>query len=286
MGMIRKYGNKIERFIASDSGQQFFNFAYSIGAAIVIWGALFKLLHMKGGELLLSIGMGTEVVMFILAAFDRPPKPYRWEEVFPELDGRDGSREKIVERMSATRKIPAMSAPVAQVTPSVAVAEDVSPELFSANDAYLAQLKSAGEQLRQLGETAGKLNAVQQTIISSYDAVLSNKDVIKASAEGYAEQMQALSRNISGLNTIYEIQLKSISGQLDAIDRVNKGIKEIRDMYERSAEQSTRYVEETEKMARHIEQLNHVYEKMLHAMTVNMYNPVRSETATSTENMK
>ena len=98
--------------------------------------------------------------------------------------------------------------------------------------------------------------------------------------------MQALSRNISGLNTIYEIQLKSISGQLDAIDRVNKGIKEIRDMYERSAEQSTRYVEETEKMARHIEQLNHVYEKMLHAMTVNMYNPVRSETATSTENMK
>ena len=81
--------------------------------------------------------------------------------------------------------------------------------------------------------------------------------------------MEALNRNIQGLNTIYEIQLKSISSQLDAIDRVNRGIKDIRDMYEKSAEQSTRYCEETEKMARYMQQLNTVYERMIHAMTLN-----------------
>jgi gliding motility-associated protein GldL len=86
--------------------------------------------------------------------------------------------------------------------------------------------------------------------------------------------MENLNRNIQGLNTIYEIQLKSISSQLDAIDRVNRGIKDIRDMYEKSAEQSARYCEETEKMARYMQQLNQVYEKMIHAMTINMYNPM------------
>ena len=49
MGKIKKFGNVIERFMHGSKGQRFFNFAYSIGAAIVIWGALFKILHLPGG---------------------------------------------------------------------------------------------------------------------------------------------------------------------------------------------------------------------------------------------
>lgn len=89
MVKIRKYANFIERFLHGPGGQRFFNFAYSIGAAIVIWGALFKILHLPGGNLLLCIGMGTEIAMFILTAFDRPPKEYAWEEVFPVLDSKN-----------------------------------------------------------------------------------------------------------------------------------------------------------------------------------------------------
>lgn len=99
--------------------------------------------------------------------------------------------------------------------------------------------------------------------------------------------MQALNHNIGGLNTIYEIQLKSVSSQLDAIDRVNRGIKEIRDMFERSAAQSAQYCEETEKMARYMQQLNSVYEKMITAMTINMrpMMPMQAPAdATQTEN--
>ena len=86
--------------------------------------------------------------------------------------------------------------------------------------------------------------------------------------------MEALNRNVTGLNTIYEIQLKSISSQLDSIDRVNSGLKDIRDMYEKSAAESARYCDETEKMAHYMKQLNSVYEKMIKAMTVNMYQPM------------
>ncbi|MDE6469214.1 MAG: gliding motility protein GldL, partial [Muribaculaceae bacterium] len=87
MGKVQQYKSGISAFISSENGQRFFNFAYSIGAAIVIWGALFKILHLPGGNTLLSIGMGTEVLMFVLTAFDRPPKEYKWEDVFPALKG-------------------------------------------------------------------------------------------------------------------------------------------------------------------------------------------------------
>ena len=89
MGKAEKYKNSIEKFLQWEGGQRLFNFAYSIGAAIVILGALFKILHLPGGNFLLSLGMGTEVVMFILTAFDRPAKEYKWEEVFPVLESKD-----------------------------------------------------------------------------------------------------------------------------------------------------------------------------------------------------
>jgi hypothetical protein len=82
--------------------------------------------------------------------------------------------------------------------------------------------------------------------------------------------MQALSRNISGLNTIYEIQLKSVSSQLDTIDKVNAGLNNIRAMYENGSNDSFRIRQETEHMTQTLAQLNAIYERMLQAMTVNM----------------
>ena len=128
--------------------------------------------------------------------------------------------------------------------------------------------------MQHLRETTAALNNVSDVLLESYRAITENSENITRSSAGYVEQMQDLNRNIGGLNTIYEIQLKSISSQLDSIDRVNRGIKDIRDMYEKSAGQSARYCEETEKMARYMQQLNSVYEKMITAMTVNMYRPM------------
>lgn len=261
MVKIRKYANVIERFLHGEKGQRFFNFAYSIGAAIVIWGALFKILHLPGGSLLLCIGMGTEIAMFILTAFDRPPKEYAWEEVFPVLDSKNvedrpdfsahpevvvaGGAYPAGEYSEATAGV--AIAPGAVVSAPQSVPE--LPELPKVTDfaevsaEYVSQMQSIAEQMAKLNET-------------------------------YSEHMQDLNRNVAGLNTIYEIQLKSISSQLETIDHVNRGLKDIRDMYEKSANESTRYCEETEKMARYMRQLNAVYEKMITAMTINMQNPM------------
>lgn len=282
MKKIRKYKNIIERFLSGESGQRFFNFAYSIGAAVVIWGALFKILHLPGGNTLLCIGMGTEVLMFILTAFDRPSRDYHWEEVFPVLsshnpderpDFAEGSAVVINGAAPTAAEAGKEAAAAAKAFTAPILTGDASVDVAAVTDNYIERLNSIATQMAQLETSTAALNAASDTLLGAYRAITENSDSVGASSTGYVEQMQALNRNIQGLNTIYEIQLRSVSSQLDAIDRVNQGIKDIRDMYERSAGQSTRYAEEAEKLTRQMEQLNHLYERMIKAMTVNMYNP-------------
>ncbi|MDE5594946.1 MAG: gliding motility protein GldL [Muribaculaceae bacterium] len=314
MEKVKAYRNAVSQFISSERGQRFFNFAYSIGAAIVIWGALFKILHLPGGNMLLSIGMGTEVLMFVLTAFDRPPKDYKWEEVFPVLDshseedrpdfegGGGGSSIVIGSPVSSASAsgtaipavTPSQARHAARIPDNIDLSEDDTrslsesiakmaaasdqlarmTELTSATQNYLDQMASIAAEMQHLRETTAALNSVSDVLLESYRAITENSENITRSSKGYVDQMQDLNRNINGLNTIYEIQLKSVSSQLDSIDRVNRGIKDIRDMYEKSAGQSARYYDETEKMTRYMQQLNSVYEKMITAMTVNMYRPM------------
>ena len=292
-----KIKDKIGTIMTWEGGQRLFNFAYSIGAAIVIWGALFKILHLPGGNTLLCIGMGTEVLMFILTAFDRPPKEYHWEDVFPELEGREangriiagGTGNSVAHDSSARESVGLPSAvdlseeDRLSLSDSIrrmsAAAEQLSKmaELTTATQEYLTQMSAISAQMDQLRQTTEALNSVSSVLLDSYRAITENSASITENSRGYIERMGDLNRNLGGLNTIYEIQLKSVSTQLDSIDRVNRGIKDIRDMYEKSASQSARYCEETEKMARYMQQLNQVYEKMLHAMTINMYRPMMSD---------
>lgn len=278
MGKVQAYKNSISAFIGSEKGQRFFNFAYSIGAAIVIWGALFKILHLPGGNALLSIGMGTEVLMFVLTAFDRPPREYNWEDVFPalkkdhEADDNDSNIPQAY--ITSSAGVPTAQAPaVSGAAPAHAAAPAPAVDLGTASAQYLEQMNAMTEQMRQLQATTSALNEVSAVLLDSYRAITENSNSISESSQGYVAQMQDLHRNLGGLNTIYELQLRSVSSQIDAIDRVNRGIKDIRDMYEKSANQSARYCEETEKMARYMQQLNAIYERMIAAMTMNMYRP-------------
>ena len=334
MGKYKKYKNKIAEFLSSDRGQRFFNFAYSRGAAIVIWGALFKILHLPGGNFLLSLGMGTEVVMFILSAFDNPGKSYHWEDVFPVLATRDeedrpqfggggggivgGNGGTVIingtptggvvgdvvggSNIGSTPVSPTDARRAVGIPEGIDLSEEDSrslsesiqkmsaaadqlsrmAELTDATQQYLSQLAAISTQMDQLRTATESLTLVSNTLLNSYQAITSNSDGLNEQSTGYVEQMETLNRNINGLNTIYEIQLKSVSSQLDNIDRVNAGIKNISRMYESAMGDSDRYCRETEKMTQYIQQLNSVYEKMITAMTINMYNPMAASVAQPT----
>ncbi len=253
MGKIKRYRNAVERYLAAERGQRFFNFAYSVGAAIVICGALFKIIHLPGDDILLCVGMGTEVLIFILNALDRPARDYNWEKVFPQLDG-------ITPENTVALPRPAASV----VSKSAAGASTRLPE------ECMEGAESVAASLAQLQEAASRLAKVSAALTDSVSAISARASGLGEDAEGYARQMQDLNRNISGLNTIYEIQLRSVAGQLEAIENVNRGMKEIGAMYEDAVKRSRRYNEESEKLTRNMEQLNSVYANMLSAMTVNM----------------
>lgn len=235
----RDIKDKVRNLMKWEGGQRLFNFAYSIGAAIVILGALFKILHLPGGNTLLFIGMGTEVVMFVINAFDCPPKENH-----------------------AHSEIPIVQTPIVGEMPQISVTAQ----------GCVDQMAAIVDQLEQLQRSTEALNDISAKLLSSYSSIDASSNDIVARSPEYVDKLEALSHNINGLNTIYEIQLKSISSQLDAIERINTGIKDIRDMFDKSASHTMRYCEETEKMARYMQQINRMYERTLDNMTINIGN--------------
>ena len=223
MVKVRKYTNRLEAFLQSDAGQRFFNVAFSVGAAIVIWGALFEILHVRGGKTLLCVGMGTEILMFILTAFDRPPKDPDWDQIANNLKGANAPQE----------------------VGSLTIVDDSnSDRLTEATSKFVEALEKISEQINSLQESIATGNS------------------------NYLNQLSDLNRNIAGVNSIYELQLKNISGQLASMDSLNSGLQRIKDMYEKSANDSERYCEETEKMTNYMKQINAVYANMIAAMSL------------------
>ena len=289
--------NKFRGLFSGEKGQRTFNYAYSIGASVVILGALFKLLHVPGADFMLILGMGTEAVIFFLSAFDEPAKDYKWEAVFPVLDNPEaeapdfshhggeagvgggttviggaaaggpgggtiiigggassGAEEPAAQQGGSTVVLGGGVSGTPAAPGSAGLSADEARELSEATERYVRQLNDVSEQLARLQQVTSTL--------------------VGAEGSGYAEQMQSLARNIQGLNTIYEIQLKSVSSQLDTIERVNAGLNQIRALYENGTNDSFRIRQETEHMTQTLAQLNQIYERMLQAMTVNMgYQP-------------
>ncbi len=278
-----------------EKGQKRFNYLYSIGASIVILGALFKLTHFPGADLMLILGMGTEAVIFFLSAFDTPARDYKWEKVYPELDipnKEEAARERLDRIKDATPEprrrdnetntgggnvtiigggVPAGGtivvgggSPVAGGTTIIggepSAAGGAAPLVATGNVGVTPeqadQVTEATEKyVKQLNEISVALSKLQDTMAAL------------ETTTNYAEQMATLNRNVQGLNTIYEIQLKSVSSQLGTIEQVNQGLNNIRALYENGQNDSYRIRQETDQMTRNLQQLNEVYARMLQAMT-------------------
>ena len=297
------FRHRIADFLGSYRGKTIFNFFYGFGASLAILGTMFKLLHLDGANIMLAVGLSTEVFIFALSAFEPPFRTYRWDEVFPVLRTRnpeDRPNFSGAGPVYSGNPQPAPSTPGnwSQVTPGQAVqsygippqiqlsdddAQTLSEsikrmgeavhqlnnmtEITRVTEKYLAQLSDMADNLNRFGSATASLTEVSNVLLDSYKSITDNSSDISSNSRGYVEQMGTLNKNLSGLNTIYEIQLKSISSQIDTIDRVNNGLLHIRNMYEGSMEDSVRFKKETEAMAENLANLNRVYTRMLEAMT-------------------
>lgn len=266
-----------------------FNYLYSIGASIVILGALFKLLHVTGADLMLILGMGTEAFIFFMSAFDEPSREPNWENVYPGIYNQTLSQEEkeaiaerrakqdaVMERAAQAGTIIGGDLPAngtivigggASVAPSeIPSVHEAAPVVVSSGVVSVSNItpEQTDEVAAATAKYVNQLNSISASLEKLANAVSSMGN------ENYAEQISQLNRNIQGLNTIYEIQLKSVSSQLSTIEEVNRGLNNIRSLYENGANDSYRIRQESDLLARNLQQLNDVYARMLQAMTVNV----------------
>ena len=276
---------RLQKWMDSVPGQTFLNYAYSWGASIVILGTLFKLTHLPGANLMLFLGMGTEVLVFFLSAFDRP--------FDKTADGRDIPTH-ITEEYLETGKVTydtnnsvAGSQPVSGSHPvsgdavvvgqpivfasgatasqgiASAAASSVSASSSDDKEANVAvqQPQSAVVQQPVAGSTAWvggqqqitpEMEEAQNNYVEELKKLVETLEKVNEQSSRLtrdSEEMENLNRTLTGISKVYEMQLKGASQQIGTIDQIN---------------------EQSRKMAQQIEQLNKIYTRMIEAMTVNM----------------
>lgn len=265
---------RLQKWMDSVPGQTFLNYAYSWGASIVILGTLFKLTHLPGANLMLFFGMGTEVVVFFLSAFDRPFDKTADGMDLPShvtkehLEGTDVNAEQPTKiRVAAVQQPPVVGVqqqqaavvrqPVAGVQqPTVVVSANASTPTGAvsaahahanaqtppaANAAQGSPLLADIEVVEATSRYIDELNKLTETLekVSQQSARLTRD----------SEEMENLNRTLTGITKVYEMQLKGASQQIGTIDQIN---------------------DQSRRMAQQIEQLNAIYARMIEAMTVNM----------------
>ena len=180
---------RLQHWMDSVPGQTFLNYAYSWGAAIVILGALFKLTHLKGGNIMLFVGMGTEAVVFFLAAFDRP---FDKTEIGKELPHDFESDEEIERAEGLTTETapdvaaqPGIAAPAAPAQPlAAAQATAFAPQLAPAAPGYAPQTSVAAAATGALPETAAAPGTpLPQQPVATAQAASETAQVAEATAQ-------------------------------------------------------------------------------------------------------
>lgn len=207
---------------------------YGLGAGVVILGAMFKILHWPGADIMLIIGLSTEAVIFFFSAFEKPASEYDWSLVYPELAGME-DLDEVEERIGGR----------SDNTPST-VTEELDAMLEEAKiDSELIQ--SLGDGLRRFGDAASKLN---ETIDAS------------AATNEYGEQLKLASKNMESLNALYAVQLEGSANHVEAQNSLMEKLNE-------SLSNSDRLTDEVNSLVSNMSNLNTVYGGMLSAMNPN-----------------
>ncbi len=165
--------------------QKFMAMAYGLGGAVVIIGALFKLMHWKGGALMLIIGLGTEAIIFALSAFEPLHEELDWSLVYPELAGAQTSNKK------GKKETP----------------EDAQGLLSQKLDAMLKDAKLDANLMSSLSTSIAGFKGAAESIQPAVDSMAATKK--------YSEQMSLAASQMEGLNSLYKVQMESASRQAE-----------------------------------------------------------------------
>ncbi len=290
----------LNKIVRSKGYKNFMAKLYGIGASLVILGALFKITHIKGANLMLMIGMITEALIFFFSAFEPLHVEYNWALVYPELALGDEDHEVPAKR-ERKKAIPTGTA--TQQLDKMLEEAKIGPELIEslatgmrnlsenarklsgvadatvATDNYANYLTQAAESVRNLSlqydKTADALSkdtniseSYLENVQKASDAVGNLATIYEQTTKSlqtdtgsYNDQLNKLNQNLTSINTIYEMQAKNSQVIMDNFQLIEENVKS-------SAENTLKYREELDKLTKNIAQLSNVYGNMVAAMNL------------------
>ena len=280
----------------SYQGKKVVGAVYSLGASVVIIGALFKIMHFPGAGVMLMVGMGIEALLFALGCLDKPHTEFHWNNVFPQLLGH-GADPKELEEMKS-RPCPTLmgGAPVAGAT-----AGSVDSAAVGAS---MANLAKTAEQLKELGSVAtvanelvGKLEAAGQTaeqfveagkamteksaqLGNTYAQVNEDMQKVVVGTKECDTQVTSASANLQKLNAVYELQLNQLQAQVDAykaqtekvvaataqVEALTANVQTLTTVSAEAVKSHEAYAAGAKQLASQVADLNKVYGNMLNAL--------------------
>ena len=269
-------------FFKTFRGQVVLNFLFAFFAAVVIAGALFKIRHWPMADEMITLGLLAEVVVFMVMAFlVPPPEEPHWERYFPNINVHPD-----VER-AQTGKF--------EVTPLVANNNGSNPaltkfeDMLSAADITPANLGRLGDNFKKLGSTVDKMSDITDVVSATSDYTNKTRDAANAltqmkdaylgattsvqhlnsAAEGtqqFHEQVQVLTKNLSSLNTIYELELQDTNNHLKAMNKFYSNLVQASDVMQGSVDDAKKAHGQIATLAGNLGRLNQIYGNMLSAM--------------------
>ena len=185
----------------SKTGKKLMNMVYGLGAAVVIIGALFKIMHWPYGNEMLIVGLITEAVVFAISAFESVDDELDWALVYPELaGGASGSKKKAL------------------------VPVDAEAQLSKKLDNMLKEAKIDSELMTSLGTSIRSFEGAAKGIAPTADAMTSTKK--------YSEEMALAATQMESLNSLYKVQVESSSRQAEINEQVTQNAGKLKDQME------------------------------------------------------
>ena len=247
---------------------------YGIGAAIVIVGAMFKILHLPGAAAMLAIGLTTEAIIFLLSAFEPPHKDPDWAKVYPELaDDYDGP--PAAPRAAAA---PVASGNSAMLDKALADAK-IGPELLKSLGDGMRGLADSATKMSKLGEASiatseytTNVKTASQTIAQmnkSYGEAMKSLAMMSDATKGateYQTQVQNVTKSLSALNALYEMELKDSQSHTKALNKFYSNVTTALEGMAEAGKETAAFQAELNKLTGNVASLNKVYGGMLTAM--------------------
>ncbi len=250
--------------------------AYSVGASIVILGALFKIQHWPGASYVLTVGMLTEAILFLIGSVDKPHVEHDWSLVFPQL----GNGEGEAPNLGAKAGLPSLETPalaeadIEKLSGSIRKLTETAGHLASFSSAssitesYIKNVSAASDAVGAFSNSQRSLTESSAVLVDSFKGFASNMSAVSTDSKAFMEKIATLNHTLSSVNSTYELQLQNMSSQASAFNGVNASLEKITAVMDSSVREAEAYKEQTAKLTQQVSSLNNIYGNMLNAMNV------------------